>query len=123
MLSRIYIKLAGAAGIAVLVTAAFLLWAHRGDELVIARAQRTQAVQALSVAQSAALADQRIISALQAQQAVNNAVLAQVGLDESASAATAATTNAQIATSEDGPVAPVLAQTLASLSKAQGERQ
>ena len=80
-------------------------------------------MQALATAQVSLQADQQTVTALQQQQVASNAALTVVGAASAATASTVATINDQIATSQDGPVAPVLAQTLGALAKAQGENQ
>lgn len=116
----LYRRLAGLGlGVLALVVVC-LLWTRRGDELAAAKAQRAQAVQALASVRVNLQTNQHTISALQQQAQEDNEVLAQIGQTQAEGAATAATINAQIATSQDGPVAPVLAQTLAALAKAQG---
>lgn len=123
MLNRLYIRLAGFGLVTILIACGCLLWARRGDELAAAKARQAEAVQALATAQVSLQADQQTVTALQQQQAASNAALEQVSVASVSTASTAATINAQIGTSQDGPVAPVLAQTLATLSKAQGESQ
>lgn len=119
----LYRRLAGLGLGALLLVIACLLWTRRGDEIAAAKSRQTEAVQALATAQVNLQADQQTVASLQAQQAANNTVLAQVGAASATAASTAATINAQIATNQDGPVAPVMAQTLEVLAKAQGEKQ
>lgn len=116
----LYRQLAGLGLLVALVLGGWLLWTRRSDELAAAKAQRAQAVQALASVRVNLQTDQHTVSALQQQALEDNTVLAQIGQTQAENASTAATINAQIATSQNGPVAPVLAQTLEYLTKAQG---
>ena len=117
----LYSRLARLAlGVLILVIGC-LLWTQRGDEIAAAKARQAEAVQAMATAQVSLQTDQQTVTALQQQQVASNAALTAVGTANAATASTAATINAKIAASQDGPVAPVLAQTLQALAKTQGE--
>lgn len=112
-------RLAGIAKIGVvlaIIGTAWLLWRQRGAELAAAKAR-------LAVVQTAQVQDQATIARLRAAQARSDAAQAQAAkaaaqVDAAASAIADATNS--VSSGDDGPVAPVLSNTLARLRAAQG---